>query len=113
MSYGFNANQIKTPSQSGFTPKDSTVYQLLSICDEFCKSFNSEITTQAIFFDISTAFEKVWHRGLLQKLLAIRIRGTLLHWFDNYLAERKQAVVLHGSSSDYLTVPEVSHRVQS
>ena len=27
------------------------------------------------------------------------------HWFENYLAERKQAVVLHGSRSDYLTVP--------
>ena len=36
---------------------------------------------------------------------AIGIRGTLLHWFENYLAERKQAVVLHGSRSDYLTVP--------
>ena len=63
-----NANQkIITPSQSGFTPKDSTVYQLLSIYDDFCKSFDSEIITQAIFFDISKAFDKVWHRGLLRK----------------------------------------------
>ena len=62
-----NANQI-TPSQSGFSPKDSTVYQLPSIYDDFCKSFDSEITTQAIFFDISKAFDKVWHRGLLRKL---------------------------------------------
>ena len=100
-----NANQIITPSQSGFTPKDSTVYHLLSIYDDFCKSFDSEITTQAIFFDISKAFDKVWHRGLLRKLQAIGIRGTLLHWFENYLAGRKQAVVLHGSRSDYLTVP--------
>ena len=36
---------------------------------------------------------------------AIGIRGTLLNWFENHLAERKQAVVLHGSRSDYLTVP--------
>ena len=28
-----------------------------------------------------------------------------LHWFENYLAEHKQAVLLHGSRSDYLTVP--------
>ena len=108
-----NANQIITPSQSGFTPKDSTVYQLLSIYDDFCKSFDSEITTQAIFFDISKAFIKVWHRGLLRKLQAIGIRGTLLHWFENYLAERKQAVVLHGSRSDYLTVPAGVPWVQS
>ena len=30
---------------------------------------------------------------------------NLLQWFENYLAERRQAVVLHGSRSDYLTVP--------
>ena len=53
-----NANQI-TPSQSGFSPKDSTVYQLPSIYDDFCKSFDNEITTRAIFFDISKAFDKV------------------------------------------------------
>ena len=105
MSNYLNANQIITPSQSGFTPKDSTVYQLLSIYGDFCKSFDSEITTQAIFFGKSKAFDKVWHRGLLRKLQAIGIRGTLLHWFENYLAERKQAVVPHGSRSDYLTVP--------
>ena len=35
------------------------------------------------------------------KLLELEV----LHWFENYLAERKQAVVLHGSRSDYLTVP--------
>ena len=103
MSNYLNANQIITPSQSGFTPKDSTVYQLLSIYDDFCKSFDSEITTQAIVFDISKAFDKygtVAYYGNC-KLLELEV----LYWFENYLAERKQAVVLHGSRSDYLTVP--------
>ena len=59
MSNYLNANQIITPSQSGFTQKNSTMYQLLSIYDDFGKSFDSEITTQAIFFDISKAFDKV------------------------------------------------------
>ena len=54
------------------------MYQLLSIYDDFCKSFDSEITAKAIFFDISKAFDKVWHRGLLRKLQAIGIRGTSL-----------------------------------
>ena len=100
-----NANQIITPSQAGFTPNDSTVYQLLSPYDDFCQSLDSEITTQVIFFHVSEAFDKVWHRGLLRKLHAIGIRGTLLNRFKNCLAECKQAVVLHGSGSDYLTVP--------
>ena len=99
-----NANQIITLSQSGFTPKDSTVYQLLSIYDDFCKSFDSEITTQAIFFDIylkcSIKHGTMAYNGNC-KLLELEV----LHWFKNYLAKCKQAVVLHGSRSDYLTVP--------
>jgi len=77
-----NANQIITPSQSGFTPKDSTVYQLLSIYDDLCNSFDSEITTQAIFFDISKAFDKVRHRGLLRKLQleALYFIGPKIIW---------------------------------
>ena len=35
----------------------------------------------------------------------VGIRGTSLNCFENCLAKRKQAVVLHGSRSDYLTVP--------
>ena len=35
------------------------------------------------------------------KLLELEV----LYWFENYLAERKQAMVLHGSRSDYSTVP--------
>ena len=82
------------------------MYQLLSIYDDFWKSFEKSCTdtTQAVFFDISKAFDKVWHRGLLRKLQATGIRSTLLRWLENYSAERKQAVVLHGSRSDYVTV---------
>ena len=62
-------NNIITDSQSGFTQGDSTIYQLLGIYDDFCGALDKNIRTQAIFFDISKAFDKVWHRGLLHKLL--------------------------------------------
>ena len=32
----------------------------------------------------------------------------VIHWFENYLAEHKQAVLLHVSRSDYLTYLQVS-----
>ena len=74
---------ILTLSQSGFIPGDSTTYQLLSIYDDFCRSLDQQHTTQALFFDISKAFDRVWHRGLLHKLNAIGIRGSLLTWFSD------------------------------
>ena len=56
----------------------------------------------AIFFDISKAFDKVWHDGLIFKLKQISIGGTLLNWLDNYLDERKQKVVINNVSSSVM-----------
>ena len=99
-----NQNKIISSSQSGFTYGDSTTYQLLNIYDDFAKSVDSYIKTQAVFFDISKAFDRVWHRGLLHKLNAIGITGPLYSWFKSYLADRKQAVVVKGSKSNYLQI---------
>ena len=95
---------IINPCQSGFIPGNSTVYQLLSMYDDFCKSLDRSIPTQAIFFDVSKAFDRVWHRGLLHKLNAIGIQGSLHAWFSSYLKNRTQAVVIKGQKSKYTKI---------
>ena len=103
--YKFLCNHsILTQSQSGFIPGDSTTNQLLVIYDNLCKAYDNRITSQSIFFDVSKAFDKVWHKGLLTKLYAIGIRGALHTWFNNYLTDRKQCVVLKGQQSTYKTI---------
>ena len=37
----------------------------------------------------------------IQKLYNIGIRGNLLTWFQNYLSNRQQRVVLHNTNSDW------------
>ena len=54
-----------------------------------------------VFGDISEAFDRVWHKGLIYKLKKIRISGKLLKWFENYLSDRQQRVVINGESSDW------------
>ena len=61
---------------------------------------DKNITTQAVFFDISKASDKEWHKGLISKLNAIGITGQLLPWFENYLTNRKQSVLIAGDKSD-------------
>ena len=48
-----------------------------------------------IFLDISKAFDKVWHNGLLFKLKTYGVEGDLLLLLKNYLKNRKQRVVLN------------------
>ena len=54
---------------------------------------------RVLFFDISKAFDKVWHEGLLFKLKRAGIRGKLLPWFSNYLSNHFQRVILPGGVS--------------
>ena len=57
-----------------------------------------------VFGDISKAFDKVWHAGLLFKLKNMGITEELLVWISNYLCDRKQRVVLQGESSRWADI---------
>ena len=95
----FLENDILTPLQSGFIPGDSTVNQLLFLYNAFCKALDAGKEVRVIFCDISKAFDRVWHAGLIHKLRAAGISGNLLDWFTNYLFKRRQRVVLPGVES--------------
>ena len=97
-------NEIIETNQSAFTAGDGTVNQLITIHDDICKLLDDGNDVQMIFFDISKAFDRVWHNGLLFKLEHIGICGNLIDWFKNYLSGRKQRVVIRGQSSTFLEV---------
>ena len=97
------SNGLITKNQSGFCPGYSTKNQLFYLVDGIRKAFDcrESFEFRAVFLDISKAFDKVWHDGLIFKLKQNGISGNLLNFFQNYLKDRKQRVVLNGSSSDY------------
>ena len=59
---------------------------------------------RAVFCDISKAFDRVWHKGLLHKLQGIGCSEKILLWFSSYLSDRRQRVVLNGIFSDWMAV---------
>ena len=91
-------NKSFTPCQSGFIPGDSCVLQLLSITHETYKSFDCHPPTnmRGTFVEISKAFDKVWHEGLIFKLKTYGVEGNFLELLENYLTDRQQRVVLNG-----------------
>ena len=93
-------------SQSGFLPGDSCISQLLCISHEIYKSFdcNPSLETRGVFLDISKAFDRVWHKGLLFKLRSNGIDGPLFNLLENYLHNRKQRVVLNCQTSKWANI---------
>ena len=51
-----------------------------------------------VFIDVSKAFDKVWHNGLIFKLKQFGISDILLSWFSSYLENRIQRIVLDGKA---------------
>ena len=60
--------------------------------------------TRAIFLDISKAFDKVWHKGLIYKLRQYGFSGNLLALLTDFLSNRKQRVVLNGQHSSWADI---------
>ena len=97
----FRTNFTISLWQSGFLPGHSCVTQLIEIYDEFCKAVDNGKEIRVVFLDISKAFDRVWHAGLLDKLKGSGIRGRLLLWLKSYLTDRQQRVTINGARSPW------------
>ena len=87
-------NNLLYKYQSGFLPHHSTVFQLIDIFHNICQAFDNNMFSCIVFCDVSKAFDRVWHKGLLFKLRQNGIEGKLLEWLNSYLGQRKQKVGL-------------------
>ena len=99
----FDSNNLFSPCQSGFREGDSCVSQLLSITHDIFKGFeaNPSLDSRGVFLDISKAFDRVWHDGLIFKLKSYGVSGPLISLLQNFLSDRYQRVVLNGQSSEW------------
>ena len=100
------SNNLISDKQSGYKKNDSTIKQLLAITHEIHKAFDHSPPREvrAAFLDISRAFDRVWHDGLIFKLKQNGIEGGVLSILSNFLAERKQRVIIDGKFSNWADI---------
>ena len=77
----------------------STADILTVVSDRIAKAFNRSGGTRAVALDISKAFDRVWHAGLLHKTKSYGISGQIFGLISSFLSNRQLQVVLEGKSS--------------
>ena len=82
------------------------VNQLISVTHNAYHAFdaNPSLEVGGVFLDLSKAFNKVWHEGLLYKLKNSEVNGNDLQLIESFLHNRHQRVVLNGQSSSWLSL---------
>ena len=85
--------------QYGFRSSRSTSDLLTVVSDRIGRAFNRSEATLAVAPDISKAFDRVGHAGLLHKLKSYGISGQIFGLISSFLSNRRLRVVLDGKST--------------
>ena len=99
ISWFVESHGILSPTQCGFRKNHSTYDQLTLLENKIRIATNSNETCIVVFIDLTGAFDRVWHMGILEKLRQAGIKGRMLGWLRSYLNNRKFSVFVEGEES--------------
>ena len=89
------------PEQAGFRPGRSCTGQILKLTQHIEDGFEKGMVTDAIFVDLSAAYDTMNHRKLLHKLLEITKDSSLTKFTQTMLSNRRFYVILNGKRSKW------------
>ena len=89
----------------GFQRNKSTEDILIHLTENIDYSFENGTVTELAFMDIQSAYDTVWHNGLIYKLKEyFLIEGNFLIWIANYLVIGYNRVILDGYFTEWMKV---------
>lgn len=95
----FKCQHLLCSQQHGFTPKKSTLSNLVEYVNFLSSNLANGGQTDAIYTDFAKAFDKVAHKILLKKLDQFPLNSCIKAWIYSYLTDRAQIVCVNGAKS--------------
>ena len=92
-------HNLLSPHQFGFRKRRSAPDLLTSIGHDWRTCIEAGGTVRVLAVDVAGAFDKVSHLGVLHKLMAYGVNGSLHQWLSNYLSSRQLQAVVGGAVS--------------
>ena len=97
----FIDNNLYPDAQSAYRSNHSTETALLCVKNDILRGLDQNQEAALVLLDLSAAFDTIDHQILLERLeKRYGIRSTALSWFQSYLSNRTQSVVIGGSVSN-------------
>ena len=92
-------NNLICLQQSGFRTHRRTADNLVFMTQKISETFNRKKKVCSLFFDISQAFDKTWHNGILYKMSQLKVPLYIFEWVREFLNNRKFFVKVNDYSS--------------
>ncbi|XP_055631915.1 uncharacterized protein LOC129771846 [Toxorhynchites rutilus septentrionalis] len=87
----YNCSSYIASEQHGFMPKRSTATNLVQYTSSIIREMAKGHQVDAIYTDLSAAFDKINHNIAIAKLELLGFHGSLLNWLRSYLTGRYMA----------------------
>ena len=93
-------NNLMDPDQHGSRQRRSCLSQLLQHQDDILRMLETGGNVDVIYTDLEKAYDKISHSKLLFKIEnKFKIKGVLLRWIKEFITNRKQQVIIEGTTS--------------
>ena len=99
-----NKNDVIPVNQSGFRKGRSTTEHLVKLSTQIKRQFARRKSILATFFDVSKAYDQVWHTRLLYKLKNIGLSGHMYDYIKCFLSNRTIQTRVGATYSTYRTL---------
>lgn len=98
-------NNTIPEEQHGFRKKFSTTHQLTKVIKQAKEELSTGSSTGIIMLDVEKAFDRVWHNGLLFKMINLRFPAYIINIIHEFLKERTFHVDINGAKSPIYKIP--------
>ena len=79
---------LLSPTQFGFRAGQEVMGACMTLVEDVTAAFCWHLQVQAIALDTQAAYDSVWKVGLLEKLVAKGVSGSLVSWVQSFLSGR-------------------------
>ena len=95
---------LLSPEQFGFRAGREVMGACTSLVEDVTAAFCRRLQVHVVALDIQAAYDSVWKAGLLEKLVAKGVSGTIISWVQSFLSRRRS--ILEVGTSRVEVAPE-------